>query len=392
MKKAIYTLLSCSLLLACQPTTTVQNLPEESHQAGTAPESPTSATTTGTTAGSETEAIITPATPVLSELEYGAQVMSAFADQQKETIGWLQENNQPAAVTHLTGRSAPSILSASPATPAAPSEDSPQLTPSTPILPSSLNKSLINTIKASNQRLDTQLRNISYPPSLREGHQKLLRMSDLKNKYFAALEVFLIQSDYQQLPSPEQMRDLLSEAENAELERLAPEANTFLSQLLTLALEVEIETLHQVVIYDSQTYLDRVKPLFQASMTFNDVPHPLQYLRTSEAIDGPEAITGALQQIQQKTKQNLAAIARIRPPEAYKEAHLVLYAQEKFNLLMLNIYTRIAHTNTSANPSTGGSILQLLQQVIEDPEFLSANILIPLLREHADMMQDRLGS
>src|SRR5690606_29792280 len=141
-----------------------------------------------------------------------------------------QENNQPATVARLASPAAPT-------TPAAPSsspvllEESPPPTPPTPTLPSGLNKSMINTIKASNQRLDAQLRNMPYPPSLREGHQKLLRASDLNHKYIEALDAFLAKSDYQQLPSPEQMRDLLSEAENAEIERLLPEVNIFLSQL-----------------------------------------------------------------------------------------------------------------------------------------------------------------
>src|SRR5690606_14916923 len=116
--------------------------------------------------------------------------------------------------------------------------------------------------------------------------------------------------------------------------------NVFLNSLLILSLEAEIEALHQVVIYDRVTYQQRIKPIFNASVAFEELPILLQYVPVAELARGSESVIAVLEQRRQEAEANLAAIARIRPPAEYKESHLILYAQEKLNLLMLKLYQR----------------------------------------------------
>src|SRR5690606_21834595 len=110
---------------------------------------------------------------------------------------------------------------------------------------------------------------------------------------------------------------------------------------------------------------ERIKPLFRASIAFGGTPSTLHYLIAAEISKGPEAFTAGLKQLQQKAEQNLAAIARIRPPEEYRETHLMLYAQEKFNLLMLNIYIRSFASISPENFSTENMVIQLLQKLFQ---------------------------
>lgn len=373
--QTVCTLLSFSLLLGCQNTSLTESPAPEASQ----PSPAASAQPVAEASAAPATPSPTPAPEILSDLEYSARVMSAFEAQQKETIVWLQENAQPATVARLA--SPPTALS---------SEDNSSPAPESPSLPAELNKSMLSTIKAAAERLNTQLLELPYPPRLREGHQKLLRLIALQSKYFEALEAFFEKSNYEKAPDLEEMRQLLPADEMAEVDRLQSEVNTFLNSLLILSLEAEIEALHQVVIYDRVTYQQRIKPIFSASTAFEGLPNPLQYVPVAELARGPAGVIAVLEQRRQEAEANLAAIARIRPPAEYKESHLILYAQEKLNLLMLKLYQRQFASMPADVTSPQESLIHVMQQLFQDPDFLSMGLLIPLLQERAEAMQDKL--
>ncbi|MBF2052361.1 MAG: hypothetical protein IGS03_02720 [Candidatus Sericytochromatia bacterium] len=83
-----------------------------------------------------------------------------------------------------------------------------------------------------------------------------------------------------------------------------------------------------------------------------------------------------LEQRMQEAEANLAVIARIRPPAEYKESHLILYAQEKLNLLILKLYQRQFASMTAEVTSPQESVIHVMQQLFQDPDFLSMGLLI----------------